>query len=154
MRLSQRVALHTRGNRARPLIWRGTDHQDGPLVDTESMTWFDAAKIDLVTAEVEGRVWLYIVADQAWLPDGSDIVSLSEKIRNYVSFALDGQMAESYPEVAGRSWGIVIDAQVSQPPDATRRHLEEIGAAVKRHGGELRIRYTDEDSGWHEATVG
>jgi hypothetical protein len=75
---------------------------------------------------------------------GADIVSLSEKIHTYVAFAVDGQMAASFPDVAGQAWGIVIDLQVSPPPDAARRDLERIAVSVKRYGGELRLRYPDE----------
>jgi hypothetical protein len=117
------------------------------------MAGFDADKIDLVATDA-GGVRLFIVADRAWATDGSDIPSLSEKIHNYVAFALDGQMVALYPEVAGWRWAIVIDAQVSEPPNPTRLHLEQIGAAVKRHGGELRLLLPDEASGQREESLG
>src|SRR5262245_30941710 len=60
---------------------------------------FDAGKVDLVAESAEGIIDLVIVQDQAWTGSESQLASLQSKVQTYVSFALDGGLAEQFPEV-------------------------------------------------------
>jgi hypothetical protein len=42
--------------------------------------------------------------------------SLQDKLHAYVSYALDGQMVQMYPELSSRPWRIVIRC-LTGPPD-------------------------------------
>lgn len=77
----------------------------------------DAIGID----ETSGRVLLVIRHDDPW--DGSDaqLYLLQEKLNAYLSFALDGEMAETSPEFADRPVAIVIQTPTS--PDPRTLHL-------------------------------
>jgi hypothetical protein len=77
----------------------------------------DALGID----EPSGRVVLVIRHEAPW--DGSDqqLFLLQEKLNAYLSFALDGEMADAYPHFAGRPVGLRIDS--STPPDPRTLHL-------------------------------
>ena len=63
-----------------------------------------------------GEVALIMTESRAW--DGSELrlFQLQEKINAYLSFALDGEMAESYPHFAGKPLRLQIDC--AAPPDA------------------------------------
>jgi hypothetical protein len=57
---------------------------------------FDASKVDLVTLDPNSDVVsLYIVATEDWTGVDEQLVSLQQKIHNYVSYALDGQMSRA-----------------------------------------------------------
>jgi hypothetical protein len=71
--------------------------------------------------ETSGRVHLVIHHDDPW--DGSDaqLYLLQEKLNAYLSFALDGEMADSSPEFADRPVAVVIQTPTS--PDPRTLHL-------------------------------
>jgi hypothetical protein len=83
----------------------------------EQANVIDAMGID----EASGRVVLVIRHEEAW--DGSDrqLFLLQEKLNAYLSFALDGEMAEAYPDFTGRPMGLRIDS--ATPPDPRTLHL-------------------------------
>ncbi|SRR5579862_3498666 len=68
---------------------------------------FDAATGDVVLVMTEERPW-----------DGSDerLFQLQEKVNAYLSFALDGEMLENYPQAAGK--GIRLRLKCADEPDA------------------------------------
>jgi uncharacterized protein DUF6572 len=100
---------------------------------------FDPEKIDLVTEDPGGGASLYIVQDQAWIDSDVETESLDQKIAAYVTFARQGQMAETYPELRGRPWRIIIDTYVGPPPPACWQRLSGIGDAVRDVGGDLIV---------------
>ena len=77
----------------------------------------DALGID----ESSGRVILVVRHEGAW--DGSDaqLYLLQEKLNAYLSFALDGEMAEASPDFANRLLGLRIET--ATPPDPRTLHL-------------------------------
>jgi hypothetical protein len=102
---------------------------------------FDPAKIDLVAVSPNrDSVNLYIVVDSAWTGSDAQIRSLLEKIHNYVGFAVDGQLAARYPDVAGLPWTIVIDSHVGPPDAATQHELSRLDEPIRNYGGSLRVR--------------
>jgi hypothetical protein len=99
---------------------------------------FDAATVDLVTMLPDGAgACLYIVQDLAWSGSDEQLVSLQEKVHNYVGFALDGEMAAQYPGTSGLPWRIVIDSQAGRMDARTAELVELLVPAVSRYGGEL-----------------
>jgi uncharacterized protein DUF6572 len=101
---------------------------------------FDAGTVDLVGISPEGTtVNLYIVQSDAWSGSDEQLLTLQQKIHNYVSFALDGPMVDHYPETAGLSWRIVIDSQTGPPDSRTSFVLDQVAVAVRTFGGELIV---------------
>ncbi|MGA3171079.1 MAG: DUF6572 domain-containing protein [Chthoniobacteraceae bacterium] len=99
----------------------------------------DAMGID----DASGRVTLVIRHDAPW--DGSDpqLFLLQEKLNAYLSFALDGEMAEAHPDFAIRPLGLRIETNAT--PDSRTLHLlahvrkqiefQDITLEVRLHGG-------------------
>ncbi len=70
-----------------------------------------------------GEVVLVMNEPNAW--DGSDeqLLALQERFNTYVSFLLDGELAEAHPELVGKP--ARIELRCAQMPDA--RALEFLG---------------------------
>jgi hypothetical protein len=79
------------------------------------------------------------VSDSPWTGSNAQLQSLQEKIHNYVSFALDGQLVQAYPETTGLAWEIVIDCQKGMPDPRSAQFLDQIREAVRSYGGELQV---------------
>jgi hypothetical protein len=80
--------------------------------------------IDVIAHEAKtGEVILVMNESQSW--DGSDeqLLALQERFNAYVSFLLDGEMAESHPELAGKRTR--IEVRCTHMPDT--RALELLG---------------------------
>ena len=78
----------------------------------ENTRGLDALAVDGAT----GETVLIMVEPRLW--DGSEqrLFQLQEKINAYLSFALDGEMAEAYPQLAGKPIRLQLDCAV--PPDS------------------------------------
>lgn len=66
--------------------------------------------IDLIADDAKtGEVVLIMLEERPW--DGSEqrLFQLQEKINAYLSFALDGEMAEAYPQFDGRKIRLQLD---------------------------------------------
>lgn len=61
------------------------------------------------------------------------------KIDHSVGFAVDGQMAAMYPDVAHLRWEIVIACHVD-PGHRTAAYAEQVAPVVARYGGALRLK--------------
>jgi len=80
--------------------------------------------IDVVAGDPKtGEVVLVMNEPNAW--DGSDeqLLALQERFNTYVSFLLDGELAEAHPELVGKP--ARIELRCAQMPDA--RALEFLG---------------------------
>lgn len=80
--------------------------------------------IDVVAQDAKtGEVVLVMNEPEEW--DGSDerLLTLQDRFNAYVSFLLDGEMAEAYPELAGKP--ARIELRCRHMPDA--RALELLG---------------------------
>ena len=80
---------------------------------------FDAEAGEAVLIMVEPRPW-----------DGSEqrIFQLQEKVNAYLSFALDGEMTDAFPHLAGKPVRLQLDCAV--PPDSMTEHFI---TAVREH---------------------
>lgn len=86
-----------------------------------------------------GEAELYIVQDQPWLGTDEETRSLQQKLNNYVTFALAGQMHQMYPYLRGVPWRIVIDTYVGAPNADCWSRLSTWGDAIRNQGGDLII---------------
>jgi hypothetical protein len=80
--------------------------------------------IDLIAEDKKtGDVVLVMNESQPW--DGTDeqLLAVQERFNAYVSFLLDGEMAEAHPELVGRPTR--IELRCAQMPDA--RAVELLG---------------------------
>ena len=83
-----------------------------------------AGVIDLIAQDPKtGEVVLVMNEPNEW--DGSDeqLLALQERFNAYVSFLLDGELAEVHPELVGKP--VRIELRCGQMPDA--RALEFLG---------------------------
>ena len=102
---------------------------------------FDATKVDLVALSPdETTVELVIVADGDWSGSDEQIRSLQEKIQTYVAFAVDGQLAATYPDVADLPWSIIVQCSADTPDARTADVLDQTIERVRAYRGDLRVR--------------
>jgi uncharacterized protein DUF6572 len=79
--------------------------------------------IDFLTHDSKtGEVILVMVEGREW--DGSDVQlrQLQEKFNNYVSFALEGGLAQRHPELAGAP--VILELRARHPDRRTQRFLD------------------------------
>jgi hypothetical protein len=102
---------------------------------------FSDQTVDLVAVSPDGsEAMIFLIQSGAWTGTDSQVTSLQSKIHNYVGFALDGQMVQSYPEVVGLPWVIVVDCQTGPPDPRSSQVISHAAEAVKKYGGEVRIK--------------
>ncbi len=70
-----------------------------------------------------GEVVLVMNEPEPWEDSDKRLLALQERFNAYVSFLLDGQMAEAHPELAGKP--ARIELRCAQMPDA--RALDLLG---------------------------
>jgi len=66
--------------------------------------------------EASGRVVLVIRHDGPWEGSDGQLFLLQEKLNAYLSFALDGEMAEGCPAFANRPLGLRIETATAPDP--------------------------------------
>lgn len=101
---------------------------------------FDAGKVDLVSEAADGVIDLVIVQDRAWTGSEAQLASLQAKVQAYVSFALDGGLAQQFPEAAGRPWRIFVHCQTGLPDPNTQSLFDLLGTRLPDYGGSLLVR--------------
>jgi hypothetical protein len=80
--------------------------------------------IDLIAQDPKtGHVVLVMNEPNEWDSSGDQLFSLQERFNAYVSFLLDGELAEAHPELAGKP--ARIELRCAHMPDA--RALELLG---------------------------
>jgi hypothetical protein len=109
-----------------------------------------AAIIDLITRDAAGgRVELVMFEPRPWL-DGDEaeaqLFQLQEKLNAYMSFALDGEMAEAYPELATQPLRLVLQCMDVPPPPAVE-FLSHVREQIALQDIDLEVRYAREESG-------
>ncbi|MCE9609461.1 MAG: hypothetical protein K8R23_04480 [Chthoniobacter sp.] len=96
--------------------------------------------IDIVAHDAKtGVVTLIMLEPRPW--DGSELrlFQLQEKINAYLSFALDGEMAEAYPALLGLPLRLQLDC--STPPDAmTVSFLSHVREQIAFQEIDLQVR--------------
>jgi hypothetical protein len=80
--------------------------------------------IDVIAEDkTTGDVVLVMTEPNEWDGSGEQLLALQERFNAYVSFLLDGEMADTHPELAGRP--ARIELRCAHMPDA--RTLELLG---------------------------
>jgi hypothetical protein len=80
--------------------------------------------IDVIAADGKtGEVVLVMNQPNEWDSSDDQLFSLQERFNAYVSFLLDGEMAEAHPEFTGKPMG--IELRCAHMPDT--RALELLG---------------------------
>jgi len=80
--------------------------------------------IDVIAHEAKrGEVVLVMNETDKWNGSDEQLLALQERFNAYVSFLLDGEMAESHPELAGKP--ARIEVRCTHMPDS--RALELLG---------------------------
>ncbi len=90
----------------------------------------DPASSEVVLGMTEPRPW-----------DGSDrrIYELQEKVNTYLSFALDGEMAENFPQFAEKTVRLQLDC-VEAPDPKTEHFIGLIRQQIGFQGIEFSVR--------------
>jgi hypothetical protein len=93
-----------------------------PTVKTSGLE--HANVIDVIAHDPQtDEVALIMHEPRAWTGSDEQLFQLQEKINTYLAFALDGEMAETYPAFVGKTVRLQLDC--AEPPGA--RTLEFIG---------------------------
>lgn len=99
-----------------------------------------AGVIDLLVHDAKADVVALIMVElRPW--DGSELrlFQLQEKINAYLSFALDGEFAETYPTLAHKALRLQLDC-ASAPDAVTERFLAVVRDQIAFQGIALEVR--------------
>ncbi len=100
--------------------------------------------IDLIADDSKtGEVALIMLEERPW--DGSELrlFQLQEKINAYLSFALDGEMAEAYPQFTSRKIRLQLDC-VGLPDPGVVEFLGMVREQIAFQGINLEVRVMGE----------
>lgn len=90
-------------------------------------------KIDLITDHpTEGYVNLIMIADDDWA-DSSLPERIQNKLNLYLAYALDGQLAADFPDLARKQVRIQLDCVVA-PPVAIVRLVDRMAETCRTFG--------------------
>jgi hypothetical protein len=105
------------------------------------------AVIDLLTHDREsGQVELVMFEPRAWEGGEEQLFQLQEKLNAYVSFALDGEMAETYPELINHPLRVVLRC-LELPPTEAVEFLAQVRDQLALQEIDLEVRYARESEG-------
>jgi hypothetical protein len=86
--------------------------------------------IDFVAHDPKtAEVMFVMVESRAWGDQGELLPELQRKFSTYVTYALDGQFAEEYPELSGRTFR--FELRCVGPPGP--REVEFLGIVEQKH---------------------
>lgn len=103
-----------------------------------------AEVIDLLTHDAEsGQVELVMFEPRAWDGGEEQLFQLQEKMNAYLSFALDGEMAEAHPELVDKPLRVVLRC-VDMPPAPAVEFLTHVREQIALQGIDLEVRYARE----------
>ena len=107
-------------------------HESEPTIASAKPVPFgveNPRSLDALAHDAEtGEAVLIMVEPRPW--DGSEqrIFQLQEKVNSYLSFALDGEMTDAFPHLAGKPVRLQLDCAL--PPDLMTEHFI---TAVREH---------------------
>ncbi len=88
-----------------------------------------------------GEVWLVMIERRPWTFGEEQLFQLQEKLNAYVSFALDGEMAEAYPEHGGKPLRLILDT-THPPSEEAVKFLALVREQIAFQAIELEVRIT------------
>ena len=77
-----------------------------------------------------------------WSDDEAQLFELQEKMNAYLSFALDGEFAETYPQLVGKPLRVVLRCRTI-PPTAAVEFLAKVREQIGLQGIDLEVRYAE-----------
>ena len=90
-----------------------------------------------------GELWLVMIERRRWAGGEAQLFQLQEKLNAYLSFALDGELAEAYPAHVGKPLRVILDT--THPPSPEVVHfLNLVREQISFQGVELEVRITGE----------
>ena len=99
--------------------------------------------VDLVTTDPRrGQVVLVLVEDRGWDLGREQLQQLNDKLSNYFVYAIDGHLAEQYPQYAGKPVRIQLDTTAEPSPEA-RALLREATRVGAQNGLAVVVRVVD-----------
>lgn len=98
----------------------------------------DSSTIDVVAQDADGTYLLVMVEDRPWGAVDEQECQLRDKINTYVSYILDGQLAQQYPETIGRPVAIRLDC-LHTPTGHFGHIADHASAQLKAYGIGFRI---------------
>ncbi len=87
-----------------------------PAPDTANGLANPAVLDALADDRITGEVVLIMFEPRAWTLGDVQLFQLQEKLNAYLSFALDGELAEQLPQMAGRPVRIQLNCAAPPPP--------------------------------------
>ena len=91
--------------------------------------------LDLVTQR-DGVCYLYLIEENQL--EGDRLLALQEKLNNYLSFVLDGQLHRDYPATVNQRKVVRINLQQA-PSEFATEFLERVKAAFAEHHVGLEV---------------
>ncbi len=103
------------------------------------------AVIDLLAENsATGRVELVMFEPRPWDGGEEQLFQLQEKLNAYMSFALDGEMADAYPALVGRPLSLVLRCIDLPSPEAVD-FLAQVREQIALQSIDLEVRYAREE---------
>ena len=98
------------------------------------------AVLDLVTHDpVTGLVTFVMIEDRPWNGGEKQLFQIQEKINSYLSFILDGEMAESHPQFVGKPVALQLDCP-DYPNDPVIDFLDRIQQQLEKESISFTLR--------------
>ena len=88
-------------------------------------------------------VELVMFEPRAWDGGPEQLFQLQEKMNAYLSFALDGELAESYPQLVGKPLRVVLRC-VDAPPSEAVEFLASVRGQIAFQGIDLEVLHQGE----------
>jgi len=90
------------------------------------------------------EVVLMMLESRPWSGGDEQLFQLQEKLNTYLSFALDGEMAESFPQFAGKKVRIQLDTP-SMPDERTLEFLQAVYDQIALQEIRFELHVTDDE---------
>jgi len=93
-----------------------------------------AGVIDYLGFDAETDALLLVMTEKRpWKHPEEQLFQLQEKLNAYLSFVLDGEMSEAYPQFAGKAVTIRLETQ-EKPPELSFGFLEHVHDQCRLQG--------------------
>lgn len=103
----------------------------------ENATLVDLIEVDPVSADVV----LVMIERRPWGADPRQLGQIEEKINRYLGYALDGHLAEHYPQYQGKRVAIRLDCAAA-PTGESLRFVAAAEHAMSAHGVGFVVKVT------------
>jgi hypothetical protein len=93
----------------------------------------DLDKVDLVSRSKDsGEYMLVIVIDEPWQDSDAFRARILEKLNNYCTYFLDGQMYREYPDCQQQRMPVRLSS-IEEIPEYAREYVSRLSDAFKQH---------------------